>query len=128
MNFSALAASACDGCKIDPVEKSSSMHVTDSTESGLLVPTTPLGPRLIQPEVYRPMIGCLRLRIDHAAALVEDDAPAIVKGHIRQRHAAIADRAEHQPRLDLFKLIGGLGAERSGFRRDQRVVHQLHAA
>ena len=56
------------GRKHPALARSSSMHVTDSTESGLLVPTTPLGPRLIQPEVYSPTTGCLRLRIDHAAA------------------------------------------------------------
>ena len=34
------------------------MHSTVSSASGLLVPITPVGPRLIQPAVYSPTTGC----------------------------------------------------------------------
>src|SRR5437667_29932 len=41
-----------------PLARSSIMPATVSAASGLLVPMTPVGPRLIQPAVYCPTSGC----------------------------------------------------------------------
>ena len=44
---------------VRPCSRSATIEVTVSAESGLLVPMTPLGPRLIQPATYTPGTGFL---------------------------------------------------------------------
>jgi len=49
---SIAAVCGCSGCNKRPASRSASMHATVSIASGLLLPITPLGPRLIQPAAY----------------------------------------------------------------------------
>src|SRR5262245_5692070 len=49
--------------------------------------------------------------VEDAAALVEDQAAALVKGNALDRDAGVADRAQDQPTLELFALAGVLGAQ-----------------
>src|SRR5213596_3641777 len=53
------AASGSSGFRIRPAARSSIMHATVWAASGLLVPMTPVGPRLIQPAAYSPRTGRL---------------------------------------------------------------------
>ena len=81
---------------------SCTIFATVSAASFLLVPITPLGPRLIQPTTYSP-----RERepvVAHAAAIVADQAAALVERHVVDGTAAVADRAQHEPAFDLLQL------------------------
>ena len=51
--------------------------------------------------------------VEHAAAVVEDQAALLVEGHALDRDAGVADRAQHQPALELFALAGVPGAQRA---------------
>ena len=55
-----------------PASRSSKIESTVSWASFLLVPITPLGPRLIQPTAYWPGDLLAGLGVEHAAALVGD--------------------------------------------------------
>ena len=69
------------------------------------------GPRLIQPTAYSPGSG-VAVVVGHAAAVVADQAAALVERHAGQRAAAVADRAQHQAAVDDLLLAGGDGAQR----------------
>ena len=51
--------------------------------------------------------------VEHAAALVEDQAALLVEGDALDRDAGVADRAQHQAALELFALAGVLGPQRA---------------
>ena len=103
----AASASGCAGVKCAPCATSSSIAATVSTESGLLVPMTPLGPRLIQPDAYSPVTTRPRVGIEHAPLLVQDHAPALVERHAGQRDAPVPHRAKHQADIEILVLAGG---------------------
>ena len=46
-------------------------------------------------------------------------------GHALDRHAAVADRAEHQARLERLVVVGGLGAQAAVAAVLELVAHQL---
>ena len=81
-----------------PAARSSSSRSTVSLASFLLVPITPLGPRLAQPTTYSPR----RTRPPSLAI----SPRAASNGHVGERRAAVADRAEHGARRDLDPLVG----------------------
>ena len=84
---------------------------TVSWASRLLVPMMPVGPRLIQPTTYSPGSGAVVT--EDAAAVVRDHRAALVEGEALERRPAVADRAEHEPALDLLGASGpGSGAAR----------------
>ena len=93
--------------------------------SGLFVPITPVGPRLIQPARSRPD-RLLRLGIEHAALVVQNHAPALVEGTPGSGDAAVADRAEDEPRRQLLELVRGprLRARRE-VAASSRLAHEL---
>ena len=51
--------------------------------------------------------------VEHAAALVEDQAALLVEGDALDRDAGVADRAQDQAALELFALAGVLGPQRA---------------
>src|SRR5262249_55353207 len=64
--------------------------------------------------------------IEHAALVVQDDAPALVERHARQGYAAIADRTEHQTDRNLLETVGGARLQGPRRRRVELVAHQTH--
>ena len=80
-----------------------------SAASFLFVPMTPDGPRLTQPTTYSPH-SCSPAVAGHAPALVADQPALVVERDAAERHAAVADRAEHEPAGDDLLLARGDGA------------------
>src|SRR5215218_2189441 len=55
------------------------------------------------------------VRVEDAAAFVEDQAAPLVEGHPLDGDAGVADRAQDQAALELFALAGVLGAQGAAF-------------
>ena len=103
------------------------MPATVSAASGLFVPITPVGPRLIHPPAYSPGSGCFESGSSTRPSVVEHDSPALVEGHARQGHAAIAHRPEDEADRQVFEVAGGLGLQGPGRRGNQSIPHQAYA-
>ena len=75
---------------------------------------------MIQPTTYSPRQRRAAGGVEHAAAVVGDHAAALVERHAGQRDAAVADRAEHEPRGDRLALARWARARRRAVRRRRR--------
>ena len=93
-----------------PARASSSNSSTVSVASFLLVPITPVGPRLIQPVQKTPGTGAPSVST-HAAAGVRDDAPLLVERNAREPDAVIPDAAQHDPARNRLLLVRRHGAQ-----------------
>src|SRR5581483_8887559 len=81
---------------------------------GLVGADDPRRPALDPPRRVLADPGLAAVRLQHAAAVVQDHAPRVVERHPRDRHAAIADRPEHEPDRELLHRPGGPRLERPG--------------
>ena len=121
---SAAPGSGCSGSPTAPRATSSIIAVTVSTASGLLVPMTPLGPRLIQPATYKPGTGR-----DVAGSITRPFSFGITpqrswngtpgSGTPRYTH-----RPKHEPHVEILELAGRLRGDLPLVVRDERVAHQ----
>ena len=120
--------SAVDGRRCREA-RSASIASTVSWASFLFVPITPEGPRLIQPTTYSPGERLAAVGVEHAPALVGDHRRALVEGDARQRDAAVADRAKHEPGGDPSRARSvGSRAQRAARRADELVADELDGA
>ena len=63
--------------------------------------------------------------VDDAAAVVADQATALVERDVAERLPGVADRAEHELRRDLLERSGAARSQRAVIARDDRVVLDL---
>ena len=89
-----------------PAARSSKIELTVSFASFLLVPITPLGPRLIQPDGVHALHLFAGLWVAGAPVVVRDRSGALVERATPRGHALVADRAENQAAFDLLALPG----------------------
>ena len=104
-----------------PSAASASSEATVSRASCLLVPTTPLGPRLIQPATYSPGDGCPSRST--RPVLVRHGARPLVDRQAGQRRAEVAHRADDEVGRQHVQLAG---AHRPALAVDRGALH-LHA-
>ena len=94
-----------------PASRSSSSSSTVSWASRLLVPMMPVGPALDPADhvlAGERLPGSSRMRPPSLGIVPR----ALVEGQPSQRHAAVADRAEHDPAAEISSIVvGGAGAQ-----------------
>src|SRR5215207_9128765 len=92
-----------------------------------LLRVTLVGPDDPGGTALNPADRVLAAPLEHSPALVRDHAATLVEGHSRDASAAVADRAEHEPAVELLSQLGRARPHHPDVVLDQLVVHDADA-